>query len=671
MSFMDILAKSRKWAAPSRVFQLSLLPKKVAEHLEEVRAGTARFDLAYADEIADVLCQWAISLGATHFTHWFQPLRGGMGEKHDSLLVEKLSGKQLLYGEPDASSLPSGGLRVTHSARGYTAWDPASLPFLWENAEGLTLCIPAVFYSWKGEALDHQIPLLRSDQKMGAAGKRLLSMMRVEASQVYSTLGPEQEYFLIDRALYQQRPDLEFSGRTLFGAPAIKGQQLEDHYFGPISERVMGFMREFEQEAQLIGIPIKTRHNEVAPAQHETVPVFERASKASFHNAVLMELMRKAAAKKGLACLFHEKPFAKINGSGKHCNWSIATDTGINFLEPKENKFLFWVTLTAVLRAVHDHAGLLRASIASVGNDHRLGGAEAPPCILSVYLGETLEQLVQEIVQEKTPTAALIKQIDLGLNHLPPHEVDSTDRNRTAFFAFTGNKFEFRAVGASQNCAFPISVLNAIVADSLELILDELGDANTFEAALPILRKHLQKALPVVFEGNNYAVEWHEEAQKRGLPNIPRSYHAFSELLQKKSIRVLEGVLTEREIHSRHEILIEQYAKTMLIEVQAMLDLFQTHIAPAVQKDRERRPSAKKTVEKMAHLLEEGEKSSDEIRTLLDQSKEMGFEAKGKVLCELIAPKMAELRAHVDALEMLVDDSLWPLPKYRKLLLHV
>lgn len=687
----------------SRVFdqkiQELVLPKKTMEHLEAVRAGKVRFDLREADAVAEGLKNWATKSGATHYTHWFQPLTHTSAEKHDSFLswgekgvaIDRLRGKELLVGEPDASSFPSSGLRATHQARGYTAWDPASFPFLWESAEGLTLCIPAVFYSWKGEALDHKIPLLRSEQKIRAAVTRLLSFCQVEAGagQVFSTLGPEQEYFLIDRGLYSLRPDLVLAGRTVFGARPPKGQELEDHYFGALKDRIMAYLREVEEAAARLGIPLKTRHNEVAPAQHEIAPLFEKSVFASDHNLLLMELMRATAAKHNLACLFHEKPFAMVNGSGKHCNWSLGTDTGLNLLDPKEDSLLFLTLLTAILRAVHEHAGLLRASIASAGNDHRLGGSEAPPTILSVFLGDALETLVRNIAQDKPCDPASPCQIDLGLHQLPLHDADLSDRNRTSFFAFTGNKFEFRAVGASANCAFPIAIINAIVADSLELILDELDPVrqsqNLFEAALPTLRKHLKHSLPVLFSGNNYSKEWQAEAEERGLPNIRYSFHAFEEFAEKKSIRALEDIFTERELESRLEILHEQYAKTMNIEASLMMELFQTQILPAAQRDLGERAASLqnahqlgiqsdaqlKEVQCLSTLIDQAIFASQELSQIFAQTEGLGWEAKGKVFCELAAPKMREFRAKVDALETRVDDTLWPLPKYREMLFLV
>ncbi len=664
----------------ARVFHRGLiqeLPKNAALNWLDVIDGKAKFNTEYADCIADALKDWAIKHGATHYTHWFQPLTHIAAEKHDAFLslgphgtvLEKFRGKELLRGEPDASSFPSGGLRSTHEARGYTAWDPTVYPFLWEGGDGATLCIPSLFFSWKGSALDHKIPLLRSEEKLNVVAMKLLKLCGVQADRVYSTLGVEQEYFAIDRSLYLLRPDLYLAGRTVFGAKPPKGQELEDHYFGTVKERILAYMRDFEDAALRLAIPVKTRHNEVAPAQHEVAPIFERATLAIDHNIQLMELMRQIALKHDLACLLHEKPFMGVNGSGKHNNWSLATDTGLNLLDPQENSLVFIAMLTAVLRAVHEHAALLRASIASAGNDHRLGGSEAPPTILSVYLGEALENFVEGLIHGKK-NAIQLKSIDLGLMAIPRHEADASDRNRTSFFAFTGNKFEFRAVGSSAHCALPISIINAIVADSLQLILDEINDVlkdrkltgdALLNAAMPVLRKHLKAAEPVLFGGDNYSAAWEEEAAKRGLPNIRRSFHAFAEFLDKKTTRLFQGILTEEELHSRYEIMVEQYAKAMNIEVNLMVELFQTQILPAAQKDMHQRGLKEPLIDSSIALCEE-------LKKLQSQTFDLGWEAKAKVFCELIAPKMAELRKKVDQLEMVVDNALWPLPKYRELL---
>ncbi len=641
----------------TRVFHRGLieeLPKSIAQNWLDVLDGKGKFDPIHADAVADALRDWAMKQGATHYTHWFQPLTHASAEKHDSFLsvgpngafVEKFRGKELLRGEPDASSFPSGGLRSTHEARGYTAWDPTVFPFLWEGGDGLTLCIPSFFFSWKGEPLDHKIPLLRSEDKLNKAALKLLSLCGIPSERVFSTLGAEQEYFAIDRSLFLLRPDLLLCGRTVFGAKSPKGQELEDHYFGSVKDRVMAYMREFEDAALRLGIPVKTRHNEVAPAQHEVAPLFERAVLGVDHNILLMELMRGIALKHNLACLMHEKPFMGINGSGKHNNWSVATDTGLNLLDPQENSLVFITLLTAIIRAVYEHAALLRASIASAGNDHRLGGNEAPPTILSIYLGEALQKIVERILHGKKGETTL-RTIDLGLMAVPRHEADPSDRNRTSFFAFTGNKFEFRAVGASANCAWPITVINAIVADSLELILDEvaseIGDRTLsgealFEAALPVLQKHLKGSQKILFSGNGYSIEWEKEALERGLPNIRKSFHAFDQFIQKKSIRIFEGDL--------------------------MIDLFQTQILPAAQKD-----MILRGVEEP--LIGQAIRAAGEIKKMQSQLLDMGWEAKGKIYCELIAPKMGELRFFVDQLEMVVDNAMWPLPKYRELLFLV
>lgn len=676
------------------------LPKKVVQNIQAVREGKERLNPTHADAIADALRDWAIQHGATHFTHWFQPLTGGAAEKHDSFFafssvgtpIEQFQGKHLLRGEPDASSLPSGGLRSTHNARGYTTWDPASDPFLWEAGDGMTLCIPSLYFSWKGESLDHKIPLLRSDKKISKAANRLLSLVGIHNARVFSALGPEQEYFVIDKNLYSLRPDLVLSGRTVFGAPSPKGQELQDHYFAAVKDRVLAFMREFEDYAVRIGIPVKTRHNEVAPGQYEIAPLFEWAPKAADHNLLLMQVMRHIADKHGLVCLFHEKPFASINGSGKHCNWSLITDTGLNLCDPKENHFLFLVLLTAVLRAIWEHAGLLRASIACSGNDYRLGGSEAPSPILSVFLGETLEKVIEQLLYQKEEEIPLAQQIDLGLNHVPFYEADPTDRNRSSFFAFTGNKFEFRAVGASNHPAFPISVINAIVADSLSLIVDEIADVvgdkknlsgqQLLELCLPVLKKHLKLSEIILFGGDSYSAEWEQEAERRGLPIIRKSVQAYPQLLDKKSLRAFEEILSEKELEGRYEIFQERHAKELQIEIRLMIELFRTQILPAAQRDLSNRatclkaldePNAelKKQVTEFSLLIAEAIRAVDELEQLLKQITDLGWEAKAKALSEVGSVKMEKARAFVDRIETLVDNSLWPLPKYRELLFFV
>ena len=674
------------------------LPKKIAVNWLAAMDGFEVIDRNHLNSIAAALKKWAIGKGATHYSHWFQPLTGRCSEKHNSFLawkgtsgntIEDLDAKQFLQGETDASSLPNGGLRKTASGRGYTIWDPTTPAFLWENVDGVTLCIPALFLSWTGEALDSKIPLLRSEQKLTEVVCRLLKMSGKPAKRVFSTLGPEQEYFLIDRSFFNLRPDLVLSGRTVFGARPAKGQQMEDHYFATVDPRVLAFMRDFEEAARLLAIPIATHHNEVAPAQYETAPLYERAPLAADHNVLLMEIMRQKAAQHHLACLFHEKPFAGINGSGKHCNWSLATDTGLNLLEPKENSFSFLVLLTAILRAVDQHAALLRASIGSAQNDWRIGGFEAPPSILSVYLGEPLENVVQQIIHGRKNTIESKRLIELNLSNILPIHADDADRNRTSFFAFNHNRFEFRAVGASQNVAWPMSILNTIVADSLQLILDEIEDAlsrqcgeELLSAALPILRKHLKESENIIFSGDNYTPEWQQEAANRSLPNFSKSFHSFAVLRDPKTRRVFQGVLSTDELNGRQEILYEQYAKVMDIDCQLMIELFHTQILPAALRYQKKWaksisriidleiPEGKQRqhLSLLSEQINDAMGAIDDLELNLKKAQGLGWEALARVFCELILPRMEKARKSVDLLENQVDDLLWPLPKYREML---
>lgn len=666
------------------------LPSKTALHLQRVMQGLEAFRHEEADTIAEALRAWAQAKGATHYAHWFQPLSGKAAEKqtsfldwgHQGELIERLRGKDLFSGEPDASSFPSGHLRATHEARGYTTWDLLNFPFLWESQEGTILYIPALFFSWKGDALDHKIPLLRSEQKLDRVVKRLLHLFHLPRERIYSSLGPEQEYFLIDRSVYQKRPDLLLTGRTLFGRKPSKGQELEDHYFSALPERSLAFLKELEDKARELGIPLKARHHEVAPAQYECAPLFERAALASDHNLLLMDLMQLLAQKHNLACLFHEKPFAHINGSGKHNNWSIMTDQGENLLDPQQEPRLFLTLLTAILHAVHTHSALLRASIASHGNDQRLGGSEAPPTILSVYLGAPLEEWLARILAgESLSVAAPEKIIELGLSHLPTALAESSDRNRTSFFAFTGNKFEFRAVGASMHCSWPITIINAIVADSLQLLLDEIeAQEQPLEQLLPILRKSLQQSQSVLFGGNGYSKEWESEAARRGLPNTKKSVHALSALLTPPSQRVLEDVCQEQELQARYHIFIEQYAKTLLIETGLLIDLFRTHLLPAARSYQTLWAKSLLRLREL-HILADADSLSTfsanlataerlihELEHIRTQTESLGWDAKAKVLCELASVKMEEARHAIDCLEGWVDQRLWPLPTYHELL---
>ena len=579
----------------SRAMMQRMLPKEVFNHLIQAIEGKGKISAESADLIASAMKDWAIGLGATHYCHWFQPLTGLSAEKQDAFiewkgsdtLIEKFSGKQLIKGEPDGSSFPSGGLRSTHAARGYTSWDPSSTVFLRKSGSHCVLYIPSIFFSWTGKALDMKIPLLRSDAKINHAALRLMALCGIEASCVYSTLGTEQEYFLVDRLFYQLRPDLLLSGRTVYGASSPKGQELEDHYFGIIKERQLAFMQEFEAEAFTLGIPLKTRHKEVAPGQFEVAPIFERAAVAVDHNILLMELMEQVAARHDFACLFHEKPFVGLNGSGKHNNWSLATNTGMNLFDPTDSPAThlpFLILMTATLHAIYEHAPLLRASIGSLGNDHRLGGHEAPPVIISVYLGKALEELLDSIENESTPSAYVPEKCDLGLSMMPEFTKDNADRNRTSPFAFTGNKFEFRAVGSSANCALPAAVLNVIVAESLHRMCDEIEARGFKEGVWPVIRKYLKAARPIRFAGDNYSSAWEQEARERGLPIIKKSFHAFPVFKDPRTRKVFEGVLSEEELSARYDVMVERYSKQMNIEARLMVDMFRTQIFPAALK---------------------------------------------------------------------------------------
>ena len=690
----------------NRSVMQKMLPKEVLKNVYDAMDGNEKIKEEYADSIANAIKEWALSYGATHFTHWFQPLTGASAEKHDAFIdwttadqvIEKFLGKQLIQGEPDASSFPSGGLRSTFEARGYTGWDPTSPIFLWKSGGGVTLYIPSVFYSWTGDVLDNKIPLLRSEKKIERAILRLLKLTGIEANHVNATLGLEQEYFVIDKALANLRPDLLLIGRTVFGAPPPKGQELQDHYFGSVKERIFSYMNDFEMSAFKLGMPLKTRHNEVAPAQHEVAPNVEKASIAIDHNILLMELMRKTALNHDLKLLLHEKPFAAINGSGKHCNWSLATDTGINLLNPTAtpgNNLHFLILLTAILEAFHQNAELLRASIGSASNDYRLGGHEAPPAIMSVYLGQELESILNNI--EKGIPIEHRKgkdKFDLDILGLPHMDKETTDRNRTSPFAFTGNKFEFRALGSSANPSFTVSVLNAIVSNSLDLILDEidkkLDKKNVTKESLikdvfTVIQSHLKNSRIVRFSGDNYSKEWMKEAKKRKLPNIQRSIHAFPSLITKKTIQAFKGILTEQELRSRFEVMVEHYVNTFTIEIKLMLDIFQTQILPAalkyqefvsrnIQLFKEASRSKSKLVQQNSLLLElsgEIEKSmrlSKEIKKLHEKILKNSLIERAKAFGDKLAPLMDELRGSVDYLETLVADEMWPLPKYRELL---
>jgi glutamine synthetase len=674
--------------------QRQYLAKPIFHKLRRTIAGQEPFDPAIVDAVAHGVKEWALAHGATHYTHWFVPMTGSTAEKHDSFLapvtdgetIAEFSGKNLLQGEPDASSFPSGGIRATFEARGYTAWDVTSPIFLQVEPNGATLTIPTAYVSYTGEALDHKIPLLRSQEALGREALRVLRWFgNTSATRVFTTIGPEQEYFLVDRRLAEQRPDLLLTGRTLFGAPSPKGQELEDQYFGPIRERILNFMMDLDRELWRLGIPVKTRHNEVAPAQFEMAPVFEPTSVGSDHNMLVMSTMRRLAPRHGLLLLIHEKPFAGINGSGKHNNWSMATDDGENLLDPGHDPHAnaqFLAFLLAVIRAVHIHADLLRASIADAGNDHRLGANEAPPAIMSVFLGSQLEDVVTQLEQEGSASKSKRgADLNLGVTSLPALPADATDRNRTSPFAFTGNKFEFRAVGSSAPIYWPQTVLNTAVADSLQHLADELekltpGD---FEGLTRILADIARDNKQVLFEGNGYSEEWHREAERRGLPNHRTTVDALPALGTDKAKEVFArfGVLSERELAARLDINWERYLKVSNIEASCAIDIARTLIFPAAVRflgQLAGAPSAASNAVNalcgnVAALTEELSTAIENLERAQHEAHAAGsVHAEARSFASAVIPAQARLRTVVDELETVVADDLWPLPKYRELL---
>ena len=664
------------------------LPKDIAEKLLATVNAGAPLDPSIAAAVAHGMKEWAIDRGATHYTHWFMPLTGGTAEKHDAFLdptkhggaVFQFSGKNLVMGEPDASSFPSGGIRSTFEARGYTAWDPTSPAFIKRHANGATLCIPTAFCSYTGEALDRKTPLLRSIQALKKATVRLMGVFGQPERTVRVTLGPEQEYFLIDRQFYLQRPDLVQTGRTLFGAPPPKHQQLEDHYFGAIRPRILKFMQEVEDELWSLGIPAKTRHNEVAPAQFELAPVFEELNLAVDHNMLVMEVLRQAAARNGLVCLLHEKPFAGVNGSGKHNNWSIAYG-GRNLLDPGSDpsqNAIFLTVLCSIIRAVDKHADLLRTTTCGAGNDHRLGANEAPPAIISIFLGDQLAEVLGQLVSGAAGEAHAPGTLRVGVDTLPALPRDATDRNRTSPFAFTGNKFEFRAPGSSQCCAAANMFLNTIVADSFDYVSDRLeGVAPAdFNAALQdLLRGILREHSRVIFNGNGYAPEWAAEAARRGLPNLVSTPDALAPLLAPANQALVEkyGVFSAAEMVSRHEIALEEYAKKIAIEGGIALEIAKSMILPAASEaySAAAQALARSAKASLAPGSEALRRRAETLGAGLD-ALSAGIDALDKALSNgdptPTLAAMASLRAAADALEHDVDDSLWPLPKYREML---
>jgi glutamine synthetase len=671
--------------------QRQYLAKPVFKKLRRTIEGIEPFDPAIADAVAQGVKEWAMAQGATHYTHWFVPMTGSTAEKHDSFLspigadqtIAEFSGKGLVQGEPDASSFPSGGMRSTFEARGYTAWDVTSPIFLQVEPNGVTLTIPTAFVSYTGEALDHKIPMLRSQEALGKQALRVLRWFgNATASRVFTNIGPEQEYFLVDRRLAEQRPDLILTGRTLFGAPSPKGQELEDQYLGTIRERMLAFMMDLDRELWRLGIPSKTRHNEVAPAQFEMAPVYEATSVGSDHNMIVLSTMKRLAHQHDLMFLGHEKPFAGINGSGKHNNWSMGTDEGENLLDPGHNPHdnaQFLAFLAAVIRAVNVHADLLRAGVADAGNDHRLGANEAPPAIVSVFLGAQLEDVVEQLEKGGASTSKTGGSLELGVTTLPVLPKDATDRNRTSPFAFTGNKFEFRAVGSSAPIYWPQTVLNTAVADSLEQLADELEKLEPcdFVGLTGILSGIVKENKQVLFEGNNYAEEWHAEAARRGLPNSRSTVDALPALATEKAKKVFSrfGILSERELAARVEIIWERYVKVSNIEANCALDMAKTMILPAAVKYLGELSAAGQSkgvaqvAEKVAALADQ---LVDAIHSLeheqLTAHEAGSVHAEAKAFKDQVIPAQNDLRAVADELETLVSDELWPLPKYRELL---
>ena len=671
------------------VAQRQRLPKDVYRRLQATIERGEPLDPALADAVASAMKDWALERGATHFSHWFQPLTGFTAEKHDSFFspvgdgtsIADFSGKDLIKGEPDASSFPNGGIRATFEARGYTAWDPTSPAFLMENPNGAVLCIPTAFASWTGEALDTKIPLLRSMEALNKSALRALALFgKSHVKRVFTTMGPEQEYFLIDERFYYERPDLVNCGRTLFGAKPPKGHELDDHYFGSIPERVLACMLETERELFKLGVPIKTRHNEVAPAQYEVAPIFENSNVGTDHQQITMQILERVARRYGLVCLLHEKPFQGVNGSGKHNNWSMATDDGENLLDPgdtpSENlQFLFFAA--AVIQAVNKHQGLLRATVASAGQDHRLGANEAPPAIISIFLGTELEEVFNALVEGRVGVTATGELMGFGTPVLPHLPRDTGDRNRTSPFAFTGSKFEFRALGAKQSTGLPNTVLNTIVAEAIDDLLDQLElkmqQGATFEEALPkVLAESYAANQAVVFGGDGYSQEWHEEAARRGLLNLRTTPDALPQLVTDQTVATLSnyGVLDERELRARYDVAFEQYVITVNTEAETAADIAATQILPAAAKYLAQLESAglSSIAEGIRPLVEEFAAAIQEFRKVNADHPEESIEVEAVYMRDVVIPQMNKVRALADQLERIVADDLWPLPKYSEIL---
>jgi glutamine synthetase len=680
------------------------LPEDVYHKLQQTMARGLPLDPAIANTVATAMKKWALEHGATHYTHWFQPLTGSTAEKHDAFLcpngdgsaIESFSGDQLIRGEPDASSFPSGGIRETFEARGYTAWDATSPAFVFKTGESPTLCIPTAFVSWTGEALDKKTPLLRSVHAVSKQALRILRIFGTDAgvSQVATTIGCEQEFFLVDRSFYDRREDLRLCGRTLIGAPAPKGHQLDDHYFGAIAERVMAFMNEVERRLYELGVPVKTRHNEVAPNQYEFAPVYENANVAGDHQMLTMQMLRTVAEHHGFVCLLHEKPFAGINGSGKHNNWSLATDTGVNLLDPHEDahtNMQFLVFLTAVVRAVDLHADLLRASVATAGNDHRLGANEAPPAIMSIYLGDMLNDIFDQLEHGDAKTTKQGGQLMLGSHVLPEIPRHSGDRNRTSPFAFTGNKFEFRAVGSSASIAWPNTVLNVIVAESLDYMATELEkragkrpSRNKLAVAVKsLLREVIKKHRRVVFDGDNYSPVWHREAQRRGLPHLRATVDAIPALASPEAQELFERyrVLSKRELQARVDVNVERYNRVVSIEARTLVSMLKREVLPAALRFQGELGHAVAATTKAGVKCPDSKAQLQEVVRLIGQLRQAiraveqaetqpaGNGARhARHLHDKLVPAMARARQVSDTLEQLIPDDLWPLPRYSEML---
>ena len=672
------------------------LPKSTYKELKKAIANGEHLTLDVANVVANAMKDWACEKGCTHYTHWFQPMTGLTAEKLDSFIsptedghiIMDFSGKELVKGEPDASSFPSGGLRATFEARGYTAWDPTSFAFI----KNQTLCIPTAFCSYGGEALDKKTPLLRSMEAVNKSALRILKLFGSDAKKVTSNVGPEQEYFLIDRDMYAKRKDLIFTGRTLFGAPAPKGQEMEDHYFGTIKTRVAAYMKDVDEQLWRLGIYAKTKHNEVAPAQHELAPIYSTTNLATDHNQLTMEIMKRTARKHNFKCLLHEKPFAGVNGSGKHNNWSISTDTGVNLLDPGKTpaeNAQFLTFLVAVIKAVNEYQDLLRISVASAGNDHRLGANEAPPAIISIFLGDELTEILKNIVDGTVYEGNKRVNMEIGVDILPNFKRDTTDRNRTSPFAFTGNKFEFRMPGSKLSVAGPNTILNTIVAEVLDQFADELEKADNFQDALDdLIKRTISENKDIIFNGNGYSAEWTEEAAKRGLLNLKSTPEAIPHLVDQKNIDVFvnHGVYTEPELRSRVEILLDEYCKTLNIEALTMIDMSKNDILPAVAtyiKELAKTAELAKTcgaeadfeTDMVKRLQTLANQTYTRLTALEDAEVKTGdiedVQELANYYHDVVFTAMGELRAVADEIETLVGEKYWPYPTYGKMLFYV